>query len=98
MRAALSPFVVHDEDGMTTMIGAQGGPTRTVSLSRAARPTVILGRAESAPTQVTLDGKALAVAASRADVIATGGYLFDAGTHTLWVHVPAGAGNHLVAY
>lgn len=92
-------FTLHDIDDAVTNIDASAvGSGFTVSLSRAVRDTLLRVRVEAAPAAVMIDGAAAAEHPDRAAFdAAMGGWFHEAGTRSVWIRVPAGAGAIAVA-
>lgn len=95
---AASSFELHDDDdAVTTLSASAAGAGFSITLSRALRDTLLRVRADAAPAQITVDGKAVTKLADRAafDAAAEGWFYEDA-TRSAWVHVPKGATMHTV--
>lgn len=86
-----SQFALHDEDDEQTKIDAQAiGKSRTVSLSRTLRPTLLRIRTDAAPSAVEVAGKAMTPAASFATLAnATEGYFYEESSRSTWVALRA---------
>ena len=91
--------MLHDDDDKTTDISADGdGSAFNVTLSRAARDTLVRVRSETAPASLSIDGAAATEHADRAAFdAATSGWFYEAETRSVWARVPKSDGMHTVS-
>jgi alpha-glucosidase (family GH31 glycosyl hydrolase) len=95
---AATSFRLQDQDDAVTTIGAvRTKADATVTLSRALRDVLLRVRLEAAPAQVTVDGQAATSLPDRAAFDAAAkGFWYEAATRSVWIKVPAGAGERKV--
>ncbi len=83
-------FALHDADEAVTPIQASPfGAGHVVSFARTLRDTLLRMRAETAPIQVEVDSQVVPELADRAAFdAASSGWLWEAETRSVWIHVP----------
>jgi alpha-D-xyloside xylohydrolase len=92
-------FALHEHDDSVTTITTERGSEERVAFSPARASLVLRVRAETPATGVSVDGRALTAAASRAALdAASEGYYADTTERVTWVRTTAAASEILVSH